>query len=159
MWTYGHHFHTKYVDDGHNTQYCRVEVEFDQSSHVSHYDQNLIEGKLGCIRKIQKIMQVDFSSFQCVIFCCKWWDTFDQRNVKEYGDSGIICINSKNMWVESKDPYVFPKHCNQVFFYPYVLDGDWWFVLRHDMISKHLFNNNNVTMPSDEDNQGDHNED
>jgi hypothetical protein len=71
MWAYGHHFHTEYVDDGHITQDCGVEVEFDQSSHASHRDQNLIEGKLGYIGKIQEIMQVDFSSFQCVIFCCK----------------------------------------------------------------------------------------
>jgi hypothetical protein len=74
-------------------------------------------------------------------------------------DSGIICINSKKMWVETKEPYVFPKHCNQVFFYLYVLDGDWWFVLRHDPISKHIFENNNVIMSSKEDNQGDGNED
>jgi hypothetical protein len=71
-----------------------VEVDFDQSSHANHCDQNLIEGKLCYIRKIQEIMQVDFSYFQCVIFCCKWWDIFDPRNVKEYHDSGIICINS-----------------------------------------------------------------
>jgi hypothetical protein len=60
---------------------------------------------------------VDFSPFQCVIFRCKWWDTFDQSsNVKEYHDSGFICINSKKMWDENKEPYVFPKHYNQVFF-------------------------------------------
>jgi hypothetical protein len=76
MWAYGHHFPTEYVDDGHITQYCGVEVKFNQSSHASHCDQNLIEEKLDYIRNIQEIMQVDFSSFQCVIFCCKWWDTF-----------------------------------------------------------------------------------
>ena len=30
MWEYGHHFHTKDVDDGHLTQDYGVEVEFDQ---------------------------------------------------------------------------------------------------------------------------------
>ena len=59
------------------------------------------------------------------------------------------------MWVETKETYVFPKHCNQVFFYPDVFDGDWWFVLRHDPIFKHIFYKDNVTMPSEEDNQGD----
>jgi hypothetical protein len=61
---------------------------------------------------------VDFSSFQCLIFRCKWWDTFDRNNVKEDRDSGMICINSKMMWDEAKEPYVFPKHCNQMFFLP-----------------------------------------
>ena len=44
MWAYGHHFHTEYVDDGNNTQDFGVEVNFDQSSHASQRDQNLIEG-------------------------------------------------------------------------------------------------------------------
>ena len=38
-----------------------VEVEFDQSSCVSHCDENIIERKLGHVGKIQEIMQVDFS--------------------------------------------------------------------------------------------------
>ena len=80
---------------------------------------------LGYIKKIQEIIEVDFSSFQCVIFKCKWWDTFDRNNVKEDRDSRLICINSRKMWDEAKEPYFFPKHCNQVFFYPDVLDMDW----------------------------------
>ena len=61
------------------------------------------------------------------------------------------------MWDEAKEPYVFPKHYNQVFFYPDVLDRDWWFVLRQDPRSKHIFENNNVIMPNEmEDNEGDH---
>ena len=102
-------------------------------------------------------MQVDFSSFECVIFKCKWWDAFDWNNVKVDHDSGLICINSKKILTKTKEPYVFPKHCNQVFFYPDVLHWVWWFVLRHDSISKHLFEKNNVVMSKDEDNQGDGN--
>jgi hypothetical protein len=44
-----------------------------------------------------------------------------------------------------------------MFFYPYVLDGDWWFILGHDLRSKHLFENNNVIIPSEEDNESDGN--
>jgi hypothetical protein len=46
---------------------------------------------------------------------------------------------------------------NQVFFYPDVLDRNSWFVLRHNPISKHIFENNNVIMLSEEDNEGDDN--
>ena len=56
MWAYGHHFNTEDVDDGHVTQDHGVEVEFDQSSHASHRDQNTIQGKLGYGRKIQEII-------------------------------------------------------------------------------------------------------
>ena len=71
MWAYGHHFQTEYANDEHITQDCGVEAEFNQSSHASHCDQNLIEGKLGYIGMIQEIMQVDFSYFHCVSFSCK----------------------------------------------------------------------------------------
>ena len=90
MWAYIHHFCTEDANDGHMTQDCGVEVEFDQSSHSSHCDENLVEGKLGYVGKIQEIMQVDFLSFKC-----KWWDTFDINNVKVDHDSGLICITSK----------------------------------------------------------------
>ena len=101
---------------------------------------------------------MDFSYFQCNIFKCKWWDTFDWNNIKVDLDSGIIGINSKKTLVETNEPYVFPKHFNEVFSYSDVLDQDWWFVLRHDLRSKHLFDNNNVVMRIDKDNKGDGNE-
>ena len=138
MWAYGHHFRTENDDAGNITKECGVEVEFDQSSQSSHRDQKLLRGMLGYVRNIQEIIEVDFFSFQCVIFRCKWWDNFDRNNVKEDHNSSLICINSRKMWDEA-EPYVFPKHCNQVFFYPYVLDRDWWFVLRRDPRSKHIF--------------------
>ena len=55
-------------------------------------------------------------------------------------------------------PCVYPKRCNQVCFYLDVLDRDWWFLLRHEPRSKHLFENNNVSIPRNEGNQGDSNE-
>ena len=62
------------------------------------------------------------------------------------------------MWGESKEPYVFPKHCNKLFFYPYVLDRDWWFILIQDPISKHVCEKNNAIMPTKEDIEGNENE-
>jgi len=47
MWAYGLHFRTKNDDDGHLTQDCGIEVEFDQSSRASHRDQNLIGEMFG----------------------------------------------------------------------------------------------------------------
>ena len=101
-----------------------MEVEFDQSSHASDCDRSLIGGMLDYVGNIQEIIQVGFSSFQCVIFRCRWWDTFDRNNLKEYRDSRLICINSRKIWDETKESYAFPKHCSQVLFYPDVLDKD-----------------------------------
>ena len=132
-------FRTKNADSRNITQDCGVEVEFDQSSRSSHRDQNLVWGTLGYVGKIQEIIEVDFSSFECVIFRLKWWDNFDWNNVKEDRDSRLICINSRKMWDEAKEPYVFPKQWNHVFVYPDVLDKDWCFVLRHEPRSKNIF--------------------
>ena len=88
MWAYGHHFCTENVDVGNITEEYGVEVTFNQSSQSSNRDQQLVRGTLGYVRKIQEIIEVDFSSFQCVIFMCKWWDTFDWNNVKEDRDIG-----------------------------------------------------------------------
>ena len=110
MWAYGHHFRTENADAGKITQDCGVEVEFDQSSRSSHRDQQLVRWTLGYVEKIQEIIEVEFSSFQCVIFRCKSWDTFDQNNVKEDCDSRLICINSRKMRDEAKELYVFKKH-------------------------------------------------
>lgn len=157
MWAYGHHFRIENLNDGHMTQDYGLEVKFNQSSRYSHRDQNLVRGMLGYVEKIQEIIEEDFSSFQCVIFRFKWWDVFDRNNVKEYHYSRMICINSRKMWDEAKEPYVLSKHCNKVFFYWDVLDRNWWFVLRHDPRSKHIFYNNSVIMPSKlEDNEGNH---
>ena len=130
---------TSDANDGCVTQDCGVEVKFEQSSSTSHCDRDLIGGMLGHVENIQEIIQVDFSSFQCVIFRCRWWDTFDRNNIKEHRNSGLICINSRKIWDGIKEPYIFPKHCNQVFLYPDVLDRDWWFILRDDPRSKHVF--------------------
>ena len=63
----------------------------------------------------------------------------------------------EKMWYEARKPYVLSKRCSQVFFYPNVLDRDWWFMLTHDPRSKHIFENNSIIMPCElEDNEGDH---
>ena len=112
MCAYGHHFRTNNADVVNITQDCGVEVKFDQSNRASNCDKNLVRGMLGYVGKIQEIIEVDFYSFQCVTFRCKWRYTFDRNNVNEDRDSRLICINSRNMWDEAKEPYVFPKHCN-----------------------------------------------
>ena len=44
--------------------------------------------------------------------------TFNQNNLKEECDSGIICINSRRIWDETKEPFVLPKHYNKCLFLP-----------------------------------------
>lgn len=108
MWEYEHHFHTEDDNDGNMKQEFGVKVKLEQSSHSRHCEGFLIEGKLCYFGKIEEIMQVDFSSFHCVILKCNLWDTFDLNNVNSYHDSRLICINSKKMLYETREPYLFP---------------------------------------------------
>ena len=116
MWAYGHYLHTKNVNVRNITQGYGVEVEFDQSSQSSNLDKKLVRGMLGYIRKIQETIEVEFSSFQCVIFMCKRWDTFDWNNVKEDRDSRLICINSRKMWDELRSLMFSPNTATMCFF-------------------------------------------
>ena len=68
MLAYKHNFCTKDSNHGHVTQENGVEFKFEQSSHVSYHDRNLIGDMLGYTGKIQDTTQVKLSSFQCVIF-------------------------------------------------------------------------------------------
>ena len=52
MLAYGHNFFTEDIDDGCVTQDYGVEVKFNQYSHATHRDQNLIGGMLGYVKKI-----------------------------------------------------------------------------------------------------------
>ena len=117
MWAYRHHFHIEDADDGRLTHDCGVKVEFNQSGRARHCDENLIKGKLSYIGKIQETMQVDLSSFQCVNFRCKWWDSFDWNNVKEDHDSGLVCINSKKI-LAKRSSLIFSQNTTTKCFLP-----------------------------------------
>jgi hypothetical protein len=100
---------------------------------------------------------VDFSSFQCVIFSCKWHDTFDWSNEKEDCDSGLVCIKSKKCGLKQRSLMFFQNTTTKCF-YPDMLNQDWWFILRHDLRLKCMFEKNNFIMSSEEDNRHDGNE-
>ena len=44
-----------------------------------------------------------------------------------------------------------------MFFYLDELHKYWWFILRHEPRSKHVFEKNNTILQTDEDNEGDEN--
>lgn len=91
-----------------------MEGKVKQTNCVSHHDYNLINGNLYYNGNIWEIMQVDYTYVQCVNFRCKCWDTFDQNNVKEDYDRGIIYLSNKKMWDEKKVSPHFKEHYNHM---------------------------------------------
>ena len=53
-------------------------VDFKQSSQASSKDKNIIEGNLQYVGKIQEIIELDYRSFKCCIFKCRWYEAFDR---------------------------------------------------------------------------------
>ena len=43
--------------------------------------------------------------------------------------------------------FMFSQTTTTMFFYPNVLDRNWWFILKRDLRSKHIFENKHVIIP------------
>jgi len=132
MWAYGQHFRIEKIDHNRVTFDYGVMVNFHQAIHECKIDKNLIEGTLQHVGKIQQIIQLDYRSFQCVVFICKWFDTLDRRTILHDDNSEYYLINYIKYLAEDKEPYVLPQHCSQVCFYLYVEDETMQFVINID---------------------------
>ena len=85
-------------------------VDFKQSSRESSKDKNIIEGNLQYVGKIQEIIELDYRCFQCCIFKCRWYESFE-RTRRHDTHSGLFSIYSSRFLPKDKDPYVIPIHC------------------------------------------------
>ena len=89
-------------------------VDFKQSSRASSKDKNIIEGNLQYVGKIQEIIDLDYHSFKCYIFKCRWYEAFERKQ-RHDTDSGFFSIDSSRFPSEDKEPYVLPIHCEHAF--------------------------------------------
>ena len=115
MWEYGHHYHVERVCVKKRSFDCGVMVDFKQSSRSSSKDKNIVEGNLQYVGKIKEIIELDYRSFKCCIFKCKWYEAFE-RTRRHDAHCGLFSIDSSKYLLEDKEPYVLPIHCEQVFF-------------------------------------------
>jgi hypothetical protein len=114
MWAYGRHYRVESVDVKRRSFDCGIMVDFKQSSRASSKDKNIIEGNLQYVGKIQEIIELDYRSFKCCIFKCRWYEAFE-RTQRHDTHSGLFSIDSSRFLPEDKEPYVLPIHCEQVF--------------------------------------------
>ena len=116
MWAYGQHYYVESVDVKRRSFDCGVMVDFKQSSRASSKDKNVIEGNLQYVGKIQEIIELDYRSFKCSIFKCKWYEAFNRTKRNDI-HSGLFSIDSSKYLPQDEEPYVLPIHCEQVFFH------------------------------------------
>ena len=113
MWAYGRHYHVEIIYIKRCSFDYGVMVYFKQSSRASSKDKNIIEGNLQYVGKIQEIIELDYWSFKCCIFKCRWYEEFERMR-RHDTHSGLFSIDSLGYLPEEKDPYVLPIHYEQV---------------------------------------------
>ena len=64
MWAYGHHFRVDSVDCGKQTCDCGMSIAYDETSHASSRDMNLIARELDYVGTIQETIQLDYRFFK-----------------------------------------------------------------------------------------------
>ena len=78
MWAYGQHYHVERI----YLKICSfdwgVMDDFKQSSQLSSKNKNIIEVSIQYVGKIQEIIELDYWSFKCCIFKCRWYDAFER---------------------------------------------------------------------------------
>ena len=55
-------------------------------------DKTMIEANLQYVGKIQQIIQLDYHSFKCCIFKCRWYEIFE-RTQRHDTHSGLFSID------------------------------------------------------------------
>ena len=113
MWEYGWDYHVEWRDIKISSFGCGVMVDFKKSSWAILKDKNIIEGNLQYVGKIQEIIELDYRSFKCNIFKCRWYEAFETMQ-RHDTHSGLFSIDSLRYLPEDKDPYVLPIHCEEV---------------------------------------------
>lgn len=79
MWEYGRHYCVEHVDEKRQSFDCGIMVDFKQSSQSISKATNIIEGNLQYVGKIQEIIELDYHSFKCCIFKCRWYEAFERN--------------------------------------------------------------------------------
>ena len=107
MWSEGRHFRTHIIDSNRNTQDCGVMASFESAN-------GQMEEYCGIINKILKI---DYRTFNIFALDVKWFKEPLRKGVEANvmrHPSGIMAIDSTQIWQGNKDSLVLPHHCEQV---------------------------------------------
>ncbi|MCO5560912.1 hypothetical protein L7F22_014532 [Adiantum nelumboides] len=142
LWSHGSHFQVEKIDKIRKTYDCGVMATFDQdASNTSN-----IEVRLDYYGLIQDILEVNYRRFSHFILDVRWFKVIKrERNATVRRDqSGLYAIDSKAIWRDKNDTFVFPHQCEQVVFYPTRSNPRWWYVIQTAPRSRHIFDEGGV---------------
>ena len=112
IWSRGSHFWVEKIDKNHKTYDCGVMVTFDQDASTS----TNTKVPLDYYGLIQDILEVIYRRLSHFILHVRWFKVIKRgRNATVRCDPyGLYVIDSKAIWRDKNDTFVFPHQCEQV---------------------------------------------
>ena len=145
MWSNGHHFRIKRVDDKRKTYDCGISASFEVECRSHANDRQPITSTLRYYGVLEDIIELDFISFKKVLFCVQWYKLIKVGEEKTIllHNNGFNMINTSRFEATS-EPYVFPNQCDQIFLIPNLEQHDWSFVIDYDPRGRRVTFNEDV---------------
>lgn len=112
IWSRGRHFRVQHIDQYRRTYDSGVSATFDQETSAGS---GQLE-KFTYYGHIQEILAVSYRSFEIHILDVKWYEVVKggHRPSIKVAQNGFVVVDSKRLWTNRTDTFVFPDQCDQV---------------------------------------------
>ncbi|MCO5583248.1 hypothetical protein L7F22_037157 [Adiantum nelumboides] len=150
-WSCGRHFQVDHIDKKRVTFDSGVMAKFEQASRRRATDQNIVIAKMQNFGLLKEIINADYRSFTILIFDVQWFKVImEGPNATVRRDvSGFIEVDSTKPWIDLRDTFVLPEHCEQVIFYPKPSAERWWYVIEVAPRGARIYENYNLITVAD----------
>lgn len=141
MWAYGRHLRIASIDSHRVTMDSCIVAEFEQECQSSMSDVNPMLAKIGYVGVLEKILEVGYRTFKQILLKVKWYQTHYRGLGTTYrlDESGFYAIDSTKYVSSRIEPYVFPVHCEQAFFFSDPCHEGWKYVIHVHPRSVRIF--------------------
>lgn len=118
MWAFGLRFRVASCERRLQTQDSGVTATFTRPWRSNARDRNVIEADVEYIGELQEIVELDYQRTCVVVFVCRWVKANYRgpRATVMFGKWGFTLANFQSCERFGKESFVFPRHCEQVFF-------------------------------------------
>ena len=101
---------------------------------------------------ISEILAIGYHSFELYILDVKWYQVVIGRprpSIK-VAQNGFVVVDSRCLWLNPMNTFVFPNQCDQVFYHPVHGDENWLYVIDVAPHATPIFDNASMLIAMDE---------
>jgi len=145
IWAFGSHFRVASYEKRLEMQDSGVAANFTRPWRANARDQHVVEENVEYIGELEEIVELDYRHTCVVVFVCRWVKAnYCGPNVNVKRDKwGFTLANFQSCQQFGKESFVFPKHCEQVFFNNARKTLGWRVVLRQEVRGRRVDNVSN----------------